>query len=113
MRAEETVGWSLIALGNTFDAVAKTLNCTGIQGVRNTVRILNPIVRYLLARFPNAMVVDVIRGDAVHIVYHDGSEDMTPLPLPVTPCLLFSTPPSAGARTAHDAHRPTRRSGCR
>jgi hypothetical protein len=83
MRAEETVGWSLIALGNTFDAVAKTLNCTGIQGVRNTVRILNPIVRYLQARFPNAMVVDVIRGDAVHIVYRDGSEDMTPLPLPV------------------------------
>jgi hypothetical protein len=63
--------------------VAKALNCTAIQGVRNPVRILNPIVRYLQARIPNVVVVDVIRGDAMHIVYCDGNEDMTPLPLAV------------------------------
>jgi len=37
----------LLGLGNTPDEVAATLTSCGIQGVRNTIRHLNPIVRYV------------------------------------------------------------------
>ena len=36
----------LVDLGNTPDEVADTLRASGITGVRNTVRFLNPIVRF-------------------------------------------------------------------
>jgi hypothetical protein len=80
MNVEETVGESLEALGSTFDEVARTLHSKGIQGMRNTVRILNPIVRYLQTRLRNILAVDVLEGDAVHILYRDGGEETTPLP---------------------------------
>jgi len=40
----------LANLGASADDVAAKLRARGIQGVRNTGRFLNPIVRYLVAR---------------------------------------------------------------
>jgi hypothetical protein len=34
-------------MGSSADEVAATLRATGVQGVRNAVRVLNPIVRYI------------------------------------------------------------------
>jgi hypothetical protein len=36
----------LAGMGQTPDEVAATLRAAGIKGVRNTVRFLNPIVKY-------------------------------------------------------------------
>lgn len=41
------LGRLLARLGDTAEAVAETLKGNDIRGVRNTVRHLNPIVRYL------------------------------------------------------------------
>lgn len=41
------VGRLLALLGDTANAVADTLKGNDIRGVRNTVRHLNPVVRYL------------------------------------------------------------------
>ena len=37
----------LLGLGTTPDQVAATLRANGVQGVRNTIRHLNPIVRFV------------------------------------------------------------------
>src|SRR5262249_55844619 len=39
----------LSGMGDTAHAVALTLGAASVQGVRNTVRFLNPIVRYCQA----------------------------------------------------------------
>ena len=43
----ETLSTVLRQLGNSADEIAATLNAQKITGVRNTVRFLNPIVRYV------------------------------------------------------------------
>jgi len=59
-------------LGRTPDEVADALRARGIKGVRNTVRILNPVVRYALARIPDARAVDLILGDRLRTVFATG-----------------------------------------
>ena len=56
-------------LGLTPDAVADSLLALGIKGVRNTVRILNPLVRYVAAQLPDAQVVDLIHVNRVAASY--------------------------------------------
>jgi hypothetical protein len=48
-------------LGNTADEVAATLRVKGVQGVKNTVRVLNPIVRHV----QNAMRIDNLDADVM------------------------------------------------
>ena len=50
-------------LGGTPDAVAEVLRAAGIRGVRNTVRFLNPVVRYARKFLPDAQGIDLIQGD--------------------------------------------------
>ena len=59
-------------LGRTPDEVAESLRACHIRGVRNTVRILNPIVRYVVSRTPDARTVDLTRGDRLRIVFATG-----------------------------------------
>jgi hypothetical protein len=67
-------------LGTTPDAVADTLRARGIQGVRNTVRILNPIVRYVTSQYPDARAVDLILVDRLRIVFASGEPTEVPVP---------------------------------
>ncbi len=70
----------LDALGVTPDAVADSLRCRGIKGVRNTARYLNPIVRYATAVTPDAYGIDLIHGDRLRIVFADGRVTEVPVP---------------------------------
>ena len=67
-------------LGTTPDEVADALRARGIKGVRNTVRILNPIVRYVTPPFPDARAIDLILVDRLRIVF--ASSEATEVPVP-------------------------------
>ena len=62
----------LDALGRTPDEVADALRAHGITGVRNTVRILNPIVRYVTTHTPDVRAIDLILGDRLRTVFASG-----------------------------------------
>jgi hypothetical protein len=59
----------LEGLGSTPDEVADTLRAAGIKGVRNTVRFLNPIVRYAHTITADVYGIDIILGDRLRIVF--------------------------------------------
>lgn len=68
-------------LGANPAEVARQLRGSGVQGVRNTARFLNPIVRYLRDRLPaDVQTVDLTRGDALSLVFADQSRHDIPLP---------------------------------
>jgi hypothetical protein len=67
-------------LGNTADEVANSLRVTGIQGVRNTVRRLNPIVRYIESRVSDAWNLNVTTGDTLRMDFRDGGKAEVGLP---------------------------------
>jgi hypothetical protein len=67
-------------LGRTPDEVADALRACGIKGVRNTVRILNPIVRYVTARVPEARAIDLILVDRLRIIFASGEATEEPVP---------------------------------
>jgi hypothetical protein len=66
-------------LGITADEVAAALKNQGIQGVRNTVRMLNPIVRFARTQVPDSLDMDLIKGDVLRIIFHGKTEEV-PLP---------------------------------
>jgi hypothetical protein len=47
MSEKKNIGQILALLGNNGDGVALTLKTNAVQGVRNTIRHLNPIVRFV------------------------------------------------------------------
>jgi hypothetical protein len=67
-------------LGDTPEAVAETLRAAGVTGVRNTVRILNPVVRYALAATAGVREMDLISGDRLRTVFATGvvTEEVVP-----------------------------------
>jgi hypothetical protein len=66
-------------LGNSPYEVAQSLKSLGIQGVRNTVRFLNPIVRYARTQIPHALEMDVMTGTTLRIALPIGTKEV-PLP---------------------------------
>jgi hypothetical protein len=70
----------LQGLGNTAEEVALRLGLMGIQGVRNTVRILNPIVRYIQTNVADAWNINVIAGDMLSMNFRDGRKEEVALP---------------------------------
>ncbi len=70
-------------LGNTPDEVADALRAAGIQGVRNTVRFLNPIVRYAHTQIADVYGIDLIQGDRMRIVFANGQVTEVVVPEPV------------------------------
>ena len=67
-------------LGRTPDEVAATLRAHGIDGVRNTARFLNPIVRYANTVTTGAYGIDLTQGDRLRIVFADGRTIEVPVP---------------------------------
>jgi len=70
-------------LGSTPDAVADSLRAAGIKGVRNTVRFLNPVVRYVRTQIPDVYGIDLILGDRLRIVFATGERTEEAVPEPV------------------------------
>ena len=70
-------------LGRTADEVADALRDRNILGVRNTVRILNPIVRYALETNPDATAIDLIQADRLRIAFATGQVSDFAVPEPV------------------------------
>lgn len=73
----------LDALGYSPDEVAESLRSAGIRGVRNTVRFLNPVVRYARTFLPDAQGIDLIQGDRLRIIFANGSVSEVAVPEPV------------------------------
>jgi hypothetical protein len=67
-------------LGGSADQVADALRAAGVVGVRNAVRILNPVVRYTYTKIKDAYGIDVYEGNAMRIVFADGREEQVALP---------------------------------
>ncbi|HVX13332.1 MAG TPA: hypothetical protein VHC22_19260 [Pirellulales bacterium] len=66
-------------MGANSEEVASTLRAAGVQGVRNTVRVLNPIVRYVqnMLRRDN-LDADVMTGNTIRIHGAGGQEVVLP-----------------------------------
>jgi hypothetical protein len=72
----------LNSLGTCAEDVAISLGEKGIQGVRHTVRILNPVIRYVQGELQADLLgMDLIRPGTLRI--HNGKQDEVPLPPPV------------------------------
>jgi ABC-type uncharacterized transport system fused permease/ATPase subunit len=69
-------------MGASAEEVEATLRATGVQGVRNTVRVLNPVVRYVqnALRLDN-LDADVMTGKTLRV--HGAGGGAVPLPKPV------------------------------
>jgi hypothetical protein len=70
-------------LGTTPGMVADALRARGIQGVRNTVRFLNPIVRYAHSLLTDVYGIDLIQGDRLRIEFANGTTNEVAVPEPV------------------------------
>jgi hypothetical protein len=80
MDPKDLVARSLQALGNTAEEVAAVLRDHKIQGVRNTVRMLNPIVRYVEPLVPDHRDIDVIQTGTLRITLRNGTTVHVALP---------------------------------
>jgi hypothetical protein len=80
MASSRPVAEMLQDLGNTSADVAAVLKAQKIQGVRNTVRILNPIVRYVGSLVSEARDMDLIEAGTLRITFLNGSVERVTLP---------------------------------
>ena len=67
-------------LGNTPAEVASALRVKGIQGVRNTVRTLNPVVRYVLSLAADVWNLNIVEGNTLSMNFRDGRKRTVALP---------------------------------
>lgn len=79
----------LALLGDTAEAVAQTLQDNGIKGVRNTVRYLNPVVRFAQVHLRmddfglDLMQRELARPYTLRLTLPNGSSQEAELPAPV------------------------------
>lgn len=69
--------------GDSCDQVAETLHAHGVQGVRNAVRLLNPIVRLLQKSMPPSVLMDLMNQESLRMTMPDGTKEESPVPQPV------------------------------
>jgi hypothetical protein len=70
-------------LGQTTDEVANALRVKGIRGVRNTVRFLNPIIRYAEEELQEVKSLDLIPGTMLRMQMPNGTRIEVELPTAV------------------------------
>jgi hypothetical protein len=82
MDLKDELRTTLERMGGTADEVAATVRAKGMQGVRNTVRLLNPVVRYIQNTLRNDNLdLDVMTGKTIRL--NSGSAvKMQELPIP-------------------------------
>jgi len=83
MNSAHAAAKALQELGDRPDEVAGVLKGKKIQGVRNAVRMLNPIVRYVQAVLPDPQDVDVIEKGVLRITFRNGTVEHVALPAAV------------------------------
>src|SRR5438093_7918356 len=67
-------------LGQTPTEVASALKDKGFQGVRHTVRTLNPIVRYVESQIADAWNINIVQGNTLSMNFRDGRKATVALP---------------------------------
>ena len=67
-------------LGSTPAEVASALKVKGVQGVRNTVRTLNPIVRCILLQAIDVWNLNIVQGNTLSMNFRDGRKATVALP---------------------------------
>ena len=79
MNTQDDLRKLLEQMGRSGDAVADTLRATGVLGIRNAVRVLNPIVRYVqnATRLDN-LDADVMTGNTFRV--HGATRQEVELP---------------------------------
>jgi hypothetical protein len=80
MASSHPVARMLQDLGNTADDVAAVLRARKIQGVRNTVRMLNPIVRYIGGLVSETRDIDLIEAGTLRLTFRNGVIERVALP---------------------------------
>lgn len=80
---DDSLGPILHRMGQTADEVAATLRAHHIQGVRNTVRFFNPVVRYAQQELRvDVSALDVMQPNMLRMIVPD-REEQACLPEPV------------------------------
>lgn len=69
------------SLGDSPDRIASQLERFGSKGVRNAVRQLNPLLKFLHTQVPSGAWLDVIQGNVLHIVLRGGKRIEIALPV--------------------------------
>jgi len=68
MDLQDELSMTLDRMGRTADEVAASLRTKGVQGVRNTVRLLNPVVRYVQNTLQHDNLdLDVMTGKTIRL----------------------------------------------
>src|SRR5437667_12882312 len=77
----EALSRILASMGDSSDKVAAAVEAKAIQGVRNTVRMLNPIVRYVESvLLLSSRGMDLTERDTLRFTTLDGTFAAVPLP---------------------------------
>ena len=77
------VGHLLQSLGKTADEVAAALRAKGVRGAPNTIRQLNPIVRYVQTELATPCIIRIV-DSKLDIRFPDGRNQDVTIPQPVT-----------------------------
>ena len=81
MELKDELRMTLERMGCTADEVAAALRAKGVQGVRNAVRVLNPVVRYVQNTLrQDNLDLDVMTGKTLRT--HSGSVKAQEVSLP-------------------------------
>ncbi len=68
MGLKDDLRTALESMGGTAEEVAAAVRARGVQGVRNTVRVLNPVVRYVQnALRKDNLDLDVMTGKTIRV----------------------------------------------
>ena len=74
---EHALGSALLGLGSTVAEVAITLQSRRIQGVRNTVRFFNPIIRAVQREVQvDFSTLDLIQPDKLRMTLPNGTAEV-------------------------------------
>jgi hypothetical protein len=84
MPSEADLGQILARLGASADEVAASLLKNGTKGIRNTVRFLNPIVRFVQRELHvDDFAPDLMQPNILRMTLPDGTTEQVALPQPV------------------------------
>src|SRR4051794_13724311 len=73
----------LARIGDSPEQVGETLRTHGASGVRNAVRMLNPVIRFLQKSMPPSVLMDLMDPKILRLTLPDGMKEEVLVPQPV------------------------------